>query len=276
MNILIINIGFIGDSLFAASLCENLKKSGQYERVDLLIGFPQTLEVLRYNPYINNIYMAKSVGAYPSKNDIPANCDLSLYQKVYSTEHSKFNERFLDTYNKNFGLKDLNYALDLYLPKMEFEGLTTKPRIAFQMDWNQRSFQQGNNPRNPQFIIDELQKHFDIYTVGASSHFEKDENKGENFLIECGFIAQCDLFFGFPGGMHWIAASLGVPTITTSEHMMRHFTQTGDFKGNGIEDFRRDFKLHASHHFTNVEHELLPPEISDASIVLYIIKRLSK
>lgn len=270
MNILIINIGFLGDSLFAASLCENLKKIGKYNRVDLLIGFPQTIEVLQFNPYIDNIYLANNIGAYPTINDVPLDCDLSIYDTVYSTEHSKFNEKFLDTYNKNFGLPQVDYKLNLHLPVMEFEFSTNRPRIAFHLDWAQRSFQSGGVPRDPHMIIDQLQGEFEIYTVGAQSHFENNDNKSHDFLVECGFIAQCDIFFGFPGGMHWIAAAVGTPTITTSEHMMKHFTNTGDFNGIGIDDFRQDFKLHASHHFNDVEHTLLEPEISDNDIVQYL------
>jgi ADP-heptose:LPS heptosyltransferase len=49
MKILIINFGWIGDSILASSLAENCKLNG-YEQVDLLLGFPQTAEMLMLNP----------------------------------------------------------------------------------------------------------------------------------------------------------------------------------------------------------------------------------
>ena len=273
MNILIINIGFIGDSLFAASLAENCKKNG-YNRVDLLIGFPQTFDLLKLNPYIDNVYQANVIGAYPNINNFPSECDINAYDGIYSTAHSCFSEKFLDTYNKTLNLKHLEYNFNLYLPEMEFEMDNVKPKLAFHTDWDKRSFQKNGKPRDVDFIINNLSKYYDVYRVGANSHFEHDNNKPYNFLIECGFISKCNLFFGFPGGMHWIAAGAGIKTITTSEHMMKHFKSTGDFKGNTIDDFRNEFMLHASHHFTNQEHILLEPELEDQDIINYIISNI--
>ena len=270
MNILIINVGFIGDSLFAASLCENLKRSGIYNRVDLLIGFPQTLDVLKYNPFIDNVYLSNRIGSTPTTANVPQECDLSVYDKIYSTAHSEFGQRFLDTWNKNFGLTDLDYEIKLHIPPMEFEFESNKPRIAFHLDWNQRSYQKNKTPRNPQGIINALQKDFDVYPVGAHSHFDLNKNTSHDFLVMCGVIAHCDVFFGYPGGLHCVAAAVGTPTITTSEYLLHHFTHTGDFTGTGIEEFRRDFKLHAMHHCTDVPHILLEPEISDIEIIDYI------
>ena len=52
MKILIINFGWIGDSVLASSLAENCKLNG-YEQVDLLLGFPQTAEMISLNSNID-------------------------------------------------------------------------------------------------------------------------------------------------------------------------------------------------------------------------------
>jgi hypothetical protein len=268
MKILIVNIGFLGDSLFAASLGENCKKNG-YERVDLVIGFPQTLELLKLNPHIDNIYLSTQIGAYPSAETLPSEIDLSIYDIVYPTDHSVFSEKFLDTYNKKLNLPTLEYNLNLYLPKVEFEE-SDKKSIAFQTDWDKRSYQGDNKPRNPKHIINSISDKYNVFVVGENTHFNIHENTSSDFLDECKYISACDYFFGFPGGMHWLAAGGGTKTITTSEHMMDHFTATGDFKGSGIEDFRNDFMLHASKHFDN-EHVMLEPGISDDKIISYLL-----
>lgn len=268
MKILIVNIGFLGDSLFAASLGENCKKNG-YERVDLVIGFPQTLELLKLNPYIDNIYLANQVGAYPTVDALPSEIDLQMYDIIYPTEHSVFSEKFLDTYNKKLNLPKLEYSLNLYLPKVEFEESPNKS-IAFQVDWNKRSYQGDKQPRNPEYIVNSISDKYNVFIVGENTHFNINQDTPVDFLDECKYISACDYFFGFPGGMHWIAAGGGTKTITTSEHMMDHFRGTGDFKGSGIEDFRNDFMLHASKHFDN-EHVLLEPGISDDKIIEYLL-----
>jgi hypothetical protein len=272
MNILIINIGFIGDSLFAASLAENCKKNG-YDRVDLLIGFPQTFDLLKLNPHIDNVYQSDVIGAYPGVDNLPAGCDTGVYDVIYPTAHSRFSEKFLDTYNRTLSLPNLDYSFNLYLPEMEFEMDHKKPKLAFHTDWDKRSFQKNGAPRDSEFIIRNLTDYYDVYRVGANSHFEYDTDKSYKFLIECGFISKCDLFFGFPGGMHWVAAGTGIPTVTTSEHMMSHFKSTGDFKGSTLGDFKRDFMLHASHHFPNQDHTLLEPEVGDLDIITYLIEK---
>lgn len=268
MKILIVNVGFLGDSLFAASLAENCKKNG-YKVVDLVIGFPQTFELLKLNPYIDNIYLNNEIGPYPRLETLPDEINLSSYNIVYATEHSVFSERFLDTYNKKLNLPKLEYNLNFYLPKVEFEE-SPKKSIAFQVDWNKRSYQGDKKPRNPEYIVNSIREKYNVFIVGENTHFNINENTPSNFLDECKYISACDYFFGFPGGMHWIAAGAGTKTITTSEHMLDHFTGTGDFKGSGIDEFRNDFMLHASKHFDD-QHILLDPGISDNKIIQYLL-----
>ena len=63
MKLLIISVGFLGDNILAGSFAENCKKAG-YERVDLLIGWPQTLQVLKNNPNIDK-YIFQERDAVP-------------------------------------------------------------------------------------------------------------------------------------------------------------------------------------------------------------------
>ena len=67
MKILIVNIGFLGDSILAGAFAENCKLNG-FERVDLLIGFPQTLQLLKNNPNIDNAYI-ENIGSHPNIPD---------------------------------------------------------------------------------------------------------------------------------------------------------------------------------------------------------------
>jgi len=269
-NILIINNGFLGDSLFAASLGENCKKNG-YKRVDLVVGFPQTVSLLQNNPYLDNVYLSNKVGSSITQDDLPEEVNLEIYDKVFVTPFSRFDEKFLDTYNKDLNLLSLEYDLKFYLPEMEFEfGDSTKPRLAFQKDWHARSFSKDNSSRNVPYIIEKISEKYDVFVVGENTHYNINENTPYDFMIECGIIKQCDVFFGFPGGMHWIAAGVGIPTITTSEHMVNHYTNTGEFKGTSFEEFVNEWMLHADKHFNN-KHILLQPEISDDDIIHYLL-----
>lgn len=263
MKLLIINTGFLGDSVLAGSLAENCKKNG-FEQVDLLIGFPQTYQLLKNNPYIDNVFLSSKVGPYPE-----ITIDTSIYDRIYQTDHLKFLEKPLDTFNKNFNLAKLEYNFNLYLPEIETLN-KTKPKLAFQCDWHLRSFAPNNIQRNPQYIIDSISSKYEILTVGDNTHYNINENTPIDFLKHCSLIKECDIFFGYPGGLHWIAGGVKTPSITTSDFVFNHYKNSPELNYNSFTDFCNQWMVHASKHFSE-PHILLSPEISDEEIIDYLL-----
>jgi len=263
MKLLIVNIGFLGDSLLAGSLAENCKKNG-FERVDLLIGFPQTYQLLKNNPYIDNVFLSPNVGAHPK-----IIVDTSIYDKIYQTEHLRFLEKPLDTFNKNFNLLNLEYNFNLYVPEIEIS-TKTKPRVAFQYDWHLRSFLPNNAPRNPQYIINAISDKYEVFVIGDDTHYNINENTPIDFLKHCAIIKESDLFFGYPGGLHWIAGGVKTPSITTSDFVYNHYKNDKELNYNSFADFCNQWMVHASKHFSE-PHILLEPEISDEMIINYLL-----
>jgi hypothetical protein len=265
MKILIINFGWIGDSILASSLAENCKLNG-YEQVDLLLGFPQTAEMLMLNPKIDNVYVSKIPGCNPVTDGI----DLSIYDRVYKTTGLKFNKKPLDLFNEDFGFDNLKYSFELNTHEVTFENMG-KPSLAFQLDWNDRS-RSATGPRDPNRIIEKLQKKYNVFIIGNNSQFNIDENTSETFLLNASALKKCDLFFGYPGGLHWIAAGVGTKTVCTSEHVINHYKNNGEFAGEDFDQFKEQWQVHASKMFTNQEHILLEPFISDDAIVDYLLQ----
>jgi len=265
MKLLIVNIGFIGDGILAGSLAENCKKNG-YEIVDIIVGFPQLFQLLKNNPYIDNVYLSNELTSHPN---IPDTIDKSLYDTIYYSDHLVFNEKPLDTFNKKFNLKNLDYDFTIYTPEIEIE-TKIKPRLAFHYDWSMRSFTKNNIPRDPQYIIDSISDKYEVLVIGDSSHYNVDENTPIDFIKCCALIKECDLFFGYPGGLHWVAGGVRTPSITTSEWVINHYKNNGEFKGNNFEDFKDKWMVHTSKHF-NESHILLEPEISNDNIISYLL-----
>jgi len=262
MKLLINNPGFLGDSILAGSFAENCKKNG-FERVDLLIRFPQTLQLLKNNPHIDNVFLSENV--YTLKS----NLDFTHYDYVYDVNKFYFNEKPLDTFNKNFNLLNLEYDFNLYVPKIELP-TKIKPRIAFQYDWHLRSFSSNNTPRNPQYIVDSIADKYEVLIIGDDTHYNIDENTPINFLKHCALIKESDLFFGYPGGLHWIAGGVRTPSITTSEYVIKYYKDLNEFKTNSFTDFCNQWMVHTSKHFSE-SHILLEPEISDETIINYLL-----
>lgn len=267
MKLLIINIGWLGDSILAGSFAENCKKNG-YSQVDMLIGLPQTLILLQANPFIDNVYQSSKAGPYP---ELPSEINLKTYDRVYNTEHLKFSERPLDTFNKNFNLESLDYAFKLNVPDIDFDFDNKKPRLAFQVDWHLRSWGPEESKRDPERIINALSDKYDVYLVGDNTHFNIDENTSDNFAGQCSLIKQCDLFFGYPGGMHWMAGGVETPTITTSEWVIRHYINNGEYIPTDFKSFKQQWMVHTSKHFQE-PHIILEPEISDEEIIKYLLE----
>jgi hypothetical protein len=263
MKILIVSTGFLGDSILAGSLAENCKLNG-FETVDLLISWPQTLQLLRNNPYIDNVYLSPNIGAVP---DITI--DIHMYDMIYRTDHLVFSEKPLDTFNKKFHLNKLKYDFNLYVHEVELP-IKKKPRLAFQYDWHLRSFSSNNMPRNSQNIIDSISDKYEVFIIGDDTHYNITETTPIDFITHCSIIKECDIFFGYPGGMHWVSGGVNTPSITTSEHVIKHYTSNKEFIGNTFKEFKNLWSIHASKHF-NESHILLEPEISDEDIINYLL-----
>jgi len=267
MKLLIVNIGWLGDSILAGSFAENCKKNG-YTQVDILVGFPQTVALLQANPSIDNVLQSTNLGAYP---ELPPDIDPQIYDRIYNTDHLRFEERPLDTFNKTFNLQNLDYAFKLNVPEVDFEFENTKPRLAFQVDWHLRSWGPGESKRDPEAIINALAQKYDVYLIGDDTHYNINESTADNFATQCALIKQCDLFFGYPGGMHWMAGGVRTPSVTTSEWVIRHYISTGEFKATDFQSFKEQWMVHASKHFTE-SHIILEPAISDEEIIKYLLE----
>lgn len=116
-----------------------------------------------------------------------------------------------------------------------------------------------------------LSDKYDIYLIGDDTHYNINESTADNFAGQCSLISQCDLFFGYPGGMHWMAAGVGTPTVTTSEWVIRHYTNIGEYTSTNFLDFKQQWMIHASKHFSE-SHVILEPEVSDESIINYLLE----
>ena len=267
MKLLIISHGWIGDNILASSLAENCFNNG-FEHVDILIGFPHTYDLLKLLPFINNVFVSGIPGSYPTALGV----DLTIYDRIYSTPHLVFNEKPLDTFNKSFGFRKIKYDFQLNsLNDVRLSG--DKPKIAFQTDWYERTLNRKLSNQN--YIINSLLDTFNVLMVGktsvngVTSQFSIDENTSHDFLIQASAMKNCDYFFGYPGGLHWVASGLGVKTITTSDSVINSYTKNGSFSGLSFDVFKTQWMVHANKQFNN-EHILLEPLISDDEIIKFI------
>jgi hypothetical protein len=106
--------------------------------------------------------------------------------------------------------------------------------------------------------------------IGDDTHYNINEDTPMDFLKHCAIIKECDLFFGYPGGMHWVAGGVKTPSITTSEWVINHYKNNGEFTQNSFDDFSNQWMVHASKHFPE-PHILLQPEIPDKEIINYLL-----
>jgi hypothetical protein len=207
------------------------------------------------------------VGSHPQ---IPEWVLSNNYDVIYTIDHLVFNEKPIDTFNKTLQLDKLNYSYKLYVPEADLSVDNGKLNLAFQADWINRAYGPNNSARNVQHVIERLSDKYNVFLVGGDTHYNINEETPITFLKHCALIQYCDLFFGYPGGMHWIAGGVGTPTVCTSEHVLQHYTNNGEFKQDTFTEFCEQWMVHTSKHFPDQQHILLEPYISDNDIITYL------
>lgn len=292
---LIITYGFFGDILFASSVAEKLIEEKQYDSVDFLIGFPQMKRLLQNNPFIENVYVSENVSPKPYNKTI----NYSSYTKVIELTPLSFEEPPPIEFQKFCGVKNPNTFYKTYtepdydsfaLNSIKNEFGNAKKTIAIMRNWEEKTFSftedeykrginvpnfgYGGKRRNVKFIVNELEKHFNVVYVGFDSNVSQfsthslRDNEAGSLLYDCSVMKACDAFIGAEGGLANLAAGAGVKTIITGDFIHQLYGW------NGVLKKIKEPKLGPVYYFPEFGHVTLNPYISDEEVVNQILRVL--
>lgn len=287
MNILVLCRGFIGDVLFASSLAKKLKETHPDCRVDYVIPVIQPIELLRQNPYIDNVYTG-----------IPAHTDGFHYHLM--VEIPTVDQRYPATIQMQAaaGIEDQSTEFDVYtVPEHDEEALRLideyagafgrnrhSPVIAYQNNWYEKCFLftreeydraidvphmgYGGKKRNTDFIIQELSKEVLMLPVGLPNGYSQFDEKARDpklYSLTASLIKQCDFFLGSEGGLSNLAAAVKTPCIITTDFIWQLYGPKGIIKQ--IEAPQMGPEIY----YPNEGHKHLSPFITDERLIGYVL-----
>jgi hypothetical protein len=280
MKILIKNMGFIGDNLFATSVAKKLK-SKYYEmcEIDMLLSVVQPYELILNDPYIDNVYLE-----IPDKQ----------YDKVFQLQHINRQSTPCEQLQVYCGIENPSPEFKIYTnPNIDkyveycFKNKGERKIIGWLSNWEERSFLfteeeykrgidvpnlgYGGKHRNISYIIYELSKNDNIILVevgkpNGTNQLNTDIFTVSEYSLTASIIKNCDYFIGAEGGLANLAAGVGTKTILTSDFVHQLYGW------NGIIEKCQEPKLGPKYYFEEQEHMNLDPYLTDNQVIEQINK----
>jgi len=278
MKILIKNIGFIGDNLFATSVAKKLKYKydGLYE-VDLLLSVIQPFELISNDPHIDNVYLEMPDKQYDiifqlqplSKNPTP--CEQLQTQcgiENPTTEYKIYTNPYLDEYVKHCFKNKGERKLVAYLSNWEERSfLFTEEEYKRGIDVPNLGY--GGKHRDISYIINELEKNNDIILIevgkpNGTNQLNTDISTVSEYSLTASILKNCDYFIGAEGGLANLASGVGTKTILTGDFVHQLYGW------NGVIEKCQEPKLGPTYYFEG--HINLNPYLTDKQVVEQINK----
>lgn len=276
---LVVTHGFFGDIIFSTTLAKTLKLRYDYRYVDYLIGFPQVLELIQCNEWIDEIYWNE--GEYSSfvRYDHYA---LESTHDIFQIDRMDFSEIPQKQMHRQCGLLDrgpldFTYSVcvdhglaEQYRTQWWSEGVR-KPVVAWGNDMYDRAFEfteeeydraidvpykgYGGRLRDIDYMIKELGRWFHMVEVGAKHTKQSDpipRHDDKSLLETASIILAADAYFGIEGGLINIAAGAGTSTVMLSEYVHQLYGP------KGVMWQLEDPQLGPSKYFGDRRHKDLP------------------
>lgn len=281
MRVLIKCVGFIGDNLFASSVARKLKEQG-IETVDIEISIAQPLELIKLNPYVNNVLFFESV-------------NYSNYDVVYSLQPIHRKETPAVQFQKQCEVLNptsdytiyTNPAIDQYVTPLLKQAAGSRILVAYMANWIEKTFRYteeeykrgidvpnlgyGGQRRNIQHILETLERdeRICLIPVGMMAGYDQREltlDGVSNYTLTASILKVCDWFIGAEGGLANLAAGVGTKTVLTGDYVHQLYGW------NGVIEKNMDPKLGPKYYFPQ-GHYTLDPYLTDEQVV-HEIKKL--
>jgi hypothetical protein len=250
----------------------------------MLIGFPQVYNLLKNNPYIDNVWSTDTVTQNAA--DMLNEYDLEGYM-VYAMGRFTFFDPPPVQAQKWAGVNHPSPEYEVYTTPERDEWAKDyirqlkdeygdRPVVAWMSNWRQKAFRYteeeywtaandpagltgyGKENRNIQYIINFLSDHFIMVEVGVPDFVSQfDTAKGYNcrtFEDEASLIKHCDAFIGTEGGLANLAAGVGTRTLLTHEFTWQCYGPRGVIMPRPADQL----KLGPVYYFPDAGHQYLP------------------
>jgi len=291
--------GYVGDCIFASSIARKLKEEGQFEIVDMVVGFPQAQRLLSFNPYIDNVFCTAEPTPHPLHNAKIDNLGMDYYySKEFQLKETQKDIPPPLQFQLECGVQNPDTEYEIWVDpeiEKEQEGYINGPYIAV-MDidsWTEKAFDftveeydrgvdvplkgYGGRLRNINDIVNSLATEFaNQYTfveVGLPRHIKtRDAASRRNqrdIMWDVCLLKGAEYFLGAEGGLANFAAGVGTKTILTADFVHQLYGWQGVVKPCD------EPKLGPRFYFPEAGHIDLNPYWNDEQILSEITKILN-
>ncbi len=245
MRFLIKCTGFIGDILFSSSVAEKLKaQHGDMCVVDYLIYLIQPYQLLKQNPFIDNVFLYE----HPT---------LTYYDKVITLHGIDHNYPPAVWYQMQAGVENPSSHFEVYtVPEYDEWAASElakvrdrRPLVAVMDGWMEKTYifteeqykagidvpglGYGGSHRNIPYILHKLQEHLNLISVGKPIGFNvRTESDPSSYTATASIIKHCDAFIGTEGGLANLAYGVGTKTILTGDYVHQLYGWNGVLEKN--------------------------------------------
>ncbi len=246
--------GFMGDCLFASSVARKLKEADMFDVVDFAVGIRQAEEVLRFNPYIDNIITTiqtttsplfninidgydEQIQLNPTTKDVPPP---TQFQRECNIPENQIDSKFALYTDPDLDEEVALTYQDDYIAMMS---ISTWREKAFRFSPEQYVagidvpyLGYGGALRYIEGIVNLLQAQNNIVEVGLPSHLKTIQISPEpsfayrGIMADVSIIKRAKFFIGTEGGLANIASGVRTPSILTGDFIHQLYGWNGVLK----------------------------------------------
>ena len=246
-KVAVVATGWVGDTIACTAAATSLAEAGC--EVTLFTRWPQLKEILENDSrYQTRVYWHLRVIKF-----LKPFLELWFDQVIWEPSRWSYREPFTSEIRRIAGCTP-NPEYELFLlpdRKQIQQHKNAIPVVAIGRDLYKRAY-----GRNIDEFASRLSKHVEIRWVGLDPNKNSKHGKHQSLLKEAQQIAACDLFIGPEGGLLWLAAGVGVPSVYFTENIVEVARQ------NGLASL--DHVLGSKNHFPGLKtHQALEPNCSN-------------
>jgi hypothetical protein len=283
-NNVFVNVrGFIGDTLFASSAAEHLKKD--YDKVYYGITCEEPCELLSLNPYIDGVHVSHGEATPVESENLRVFTCGEVDQSIPATIQ----------FQTSCGIEKPTVGYSVYTNKyydvIAHNNIATKKSmeqkkiIAYQRSWKERTFGftkeeyarginvhptgYGGRRRNIDVILDALRNKYSLIAVGLPGDAPNGTYgifSAPTYSMTASIIKYCDWMIGAEGGLTNLAAGVGTKTIITGDFIHQLYGENGYFKKI------QDPKMGPKTYFPELGHVTLDPFLTDEEVANKIME----
>lgn len=257
----------IRDIMFVSSVAKKLKQEIGVCELHFDVNFLQTLDLLNNNPYIDNVLYKESFEEYDkvyeiNENTFINNVDISAVKSLQELCDIKNTDNHFEIYTNNVTDYSIRKSISELIETNTWNSDVLK--VCYVMNWEQRSYSPVSsfkNNRNISSILDKLYKeNIMMLAIGLEETTSKkfpSINSCSRFSFTASMIKASDYVIGPEGCLTYMSASLGIPTIITTDFLYKKYGEDFNSLFLGPKCYYPNGKN------THLDHNLSDEEVAD-------------